>query len=169
MDKENIDRIMKKVRMKIAVSKFEDGEHKMPKRNLLKLVATFVLTIGMTFGLVYAGNTVYEKIWKEPEAFKINQGITEEEKAQCITEEEAEEYAKYLKALEKYRHNFTIDELKNPYTPKYQLHLYRDKIEYIGYGTVKGKIWFKSSKDCDLFIREVGIDNIKKFMFDIWE
>lgn len=85
------------------------------------------------------------------------------------TEEEAEEYAKYLKALEKYRHNFTIDELKNPYTPKYQLHLYRDKIEYIGYGTVKGKIWFKSSKDCDLFIHEVGIDNIKKFMFDIWE
>lgn len=85
------------------------------------------------------------------------------------TEEEAEEYAKYLKALEKYRHNFTIDELKNPYTPKYQLHLYRDKIEYIGYGTVKGKIWFNSSKDCDLFIHEVGIDNIKKFMFDIWE
>lgn len=85
------------------------------------------------------------------------------------TEEEAEEYAKYLKALEKYRHNFTIDELKNPYTPKYQLHLYRDKIEYIGYVTVKGKIWFKSSKDCDLFIHEVGIDNIKRFMFDIWE
>ena len=85
------------------------------------------------------------------------------------TEEEAEEYAKYLKALEKYRYKFTNDELKNPYTPKYQLHLYRDKIEYIGYGTVKGKIWFKSSKDCDLFIREVGIDNIKKFMFDIWE
>ena len=85
------------------------------------------------------------------------------------TKNDAKEYAKYLKALEKYRHNFTIDELKNPYTPKYQLHLYRDKIEYIGYGTVNGKIWFKSSNDCDLFIREVGIDNIKKFMFDIWE
>lgn len=100
MDEENIDRIMKKVRMKIAISKFEEGEHTMPKRNLLKLVATFVLTIGMTVGLVYAGNTVYEKIWKEPEAFKINQGITEEEKAQCITEEEAEEIAKaYLRKI----------------------------------------------------------------------
>ena len=85
------------------------------------------------------------------------------------TEEEAEEYAKYLKALEKYRHRFTNDELKNPYTPKYQLYFIEDKIEYIGYGTVNGKIWFKSSNDCDLFIREVGIDNIKKFMFDIWE
>lgn len=85
------------------------------------------------------------------------------------TKEEAEEYAKYLKALEKYRYKFTNDELKNPYTPKYQLYFIEDKIEYIGYGTVNCKIWFKSSNDCDLFIREVGIDNIKKFMFDIWE
>lgn len=85
------------------------------------------------------------------------------------TEEEAEEYAKYLKALEKYRYKFTNDELKNPYKPKYQLCFIEDKIEYIGYGTVNGKIWFKSSNDCDLFIREVGIENIKKFMFDIWE
>ena len=100
MDKENIDRIMKKARMKIAVSKFEEGEQKMPKRNLLKLVATFLLTIGMTVGLVYAGNTVYEKIWKEPKAYTINQEMTEEEKAQCITETEAEEIAKaYLRKI----------------------------------------------------------------------
>ena len=100
MDEEKMDEIMKKARMKIAVSKFEEGEYKMPKRNLLKLVATFVLTIGMTFGLVYAGNTVYEKIWKEPKAYKINQEITEEEKAQCISETEAEEIAKaYLKKI----------------------------------------------------------------------
>lgn len=85
------------------------------------------------------------------------------------TKNDAKEYAKYLKALEKYRYKFTNDELKNPYTPKYQLYFIEDKIEYIGYGTVNGKILFKSSNDCDLFIREVGIDNIKKFMFDIWE
>ena len=100
MGKENLDEIMKTSRMKIAVSKFEEEEHTMPKRNLLKMVATFALTIGMTVGLVYAGNTVYEKIWKEPEAFKINQGITEEEKAECISETEAEEIAKaYLKKI----------------------------------------------------------------------
>ena len=100
MDKENLDKIMKKARMKIAISKFEEGEHTIPKRNLLKLIATFVLTIGMTFGLVYAGNVVYEKIWKEPEAYKISQEITEEEKAQCISETEAEEIAKaYLKKI----------------------------------------------------------------------
>ena len=84
MGNENLDKIMKKSRMKIAVSKFEEEEHTIPKRNLLKMVATFVLTIGMTFGLVYAGNVVYEKIWKEPEAYKISQEITEEEKSQCI-------------------------------------------------------------------------------------
>ena len=75
MGNENLDKIMKKSRMKIAVSKFEEEEHTMPKRNLLKMVATFALTIGMTVGLVYAGNTVYEKIWKEPKAYKINQEI----------------------------------------------------------------------------------------------
>lgn len=100
MGKENLDKIMKTSRMKIAVSKFEEAEHTMPKRNLLKMAATFVLTIGMTFGLVYAGNVVYEKIWKEPEAYKISQEITEEEKAQCISETEAEEIAKaYLKKI----------------------------------------------------------------------
>ena len=100
MGNENLDKIMKKSRMKIAVSKFEEEEHTIPKRNLLKMVATFVLTIGMTFGLVYAGNVVYEKIWKEPEAYKISQEITEEEKAQCISETEAEEIAKaYLKKI----------------------------------------------------------------------
>lgn len=99
MGRENLDKIMKTSRMKIAVSKFEE-EHPAPKRNLLKMVATFVLTIGMTFGLVYAGNVVYEKIWKEPEAYKISQEITEEEKAQCISETEAEEIAKaYLKKI----------------------------------------------------------------------
>ena len=85
------------------------------------------------------------------------------------TEEEAEEYAKYLIALEKYRHKFTNDELKNISIPKFQLCLYENTIEYIGCRTVNGKILFKSSDDCDLFIREVGIDNIKKLMFDIWE
>ena len=85
------------------------------------------------------------------------------------TEEEAEEYAKYLKALEKYSYKFIDEELKNISIPKFQLYLYENKIEYIGYGTVNGKILFKSGNDCDLFIREVGVGNIKNFMFDIWE
>lgn len=92
--------IIAKSRMKIAISNLETEELKRPKRNLSKLVATFILTIGTTAGLVYAGNAVYEKIWKEPTSYQITQGITEEEKAQCISEQEAEKIGnEYLKKV----------------------------------------------------------------------
>ena len=92
--------IIAKSRMKIAISNLETEELKKPKRNLAKLVATFILTIGTTAGLVYAGNAVYEKIWKEPTSYQITQGITEEEKAQCISEQEAEKIGnEYLKKV----------------------------------------------------------------------
>lgn len=92
--------IIAKSRMKIAISNLETEELKKPKRNLSKLVATFVLTIGTTAGLVYAGNAVYEKIWKEPTSYQITQGITEEEKAQCISEQEAGKIGnEYLKKV----------------------------------------------------------------------
>ena len=60
MDKNIFNNIISKSRMKIAVSKFEGEEIKMPKkRNLPKLVATFVLATTVTGGLVYAtGNTM---------------------------------------------------------------------------------------------------------------
>ena len=92
--------IIAKSRMKIAISNLETEELKKPKRNLAKLVATFILTIGTTAGLVYAGSAVYEKIWKEPTSYQITQGITEEEKAQCISEQEAEKIGnEYLKKV----------------------------------------------------------------------
>lgn len=73
----------------------------MPKRNLPKLVATFVLTTTVTGGLVYAtGNTIYDKIWKQPESYNITQNVTDEEKAKCISEEEAENIGNsYLKKI----------------------------------------------------------------------
>lgn len=85
------------------------------------------------------------------------------------TKSDAEEYVKYLKALNKYSHKFTKEELRDISVPKYQLYLYKNKIEYIGYGTVNGKILFKSGDDCEAFIKEAGVNNIKNFMFDIWE
>lgn len=88
------------------------------------------------------------------------------------TEEEAEEYAKYLKALEKYRYNFSTDEIKNANIDKYFVEYDIDKDEmfsqfYRYY--VTNKILFKTENDCENFIKEVGEENIKKFMFDIWE
>ena len=92
--------IITKSRMKIAISNLETEELKRPKKNLSKLVATFILTIGTTAGLVYAGNAVYEKIWKEPISYQATQEITEEEKAECISEEEAKKIgSEYFKKI----------------------------------------------------------------------
>ena len=101
MDKKIFNNIISKSQMKIAVSKFEEEDKKMPKRNLPKLVATFVLTTTVTGGLVCAtGNTIYDKIWKQPESYNITQNVTDEEKAKCISEEEAENIGNsYLKKI----------------------------------------------------------------------
>lgn len=88
------------------------------------------------------------------------------------TEEEAEEYAKYLKALEKYRHNFTIDEIKDTSIDKYYVE-YEVDTDRMVTGSycyhVTNKILFKTENDCENFIKEVGKENIKRFMFDIWD
>ena len=101
MDNNIFENIISKSRMKIAVSKFEGEDVKMPKRNLAKFVATFIVAATLSGGLVYAaGSTIYEKIWKQPESYRINQNVTDEEKAKCISEEEAENIGNsYLKKI----------------------------------------------------------------------
>lgn len=88
------------------------------------------------------------------------------------TKEEAEEYAKYLKALEKYRYKFTIDEIKDTSIDKYYVEYEVDTDRMVASSFcyhVTNKILFKTKNDCENFIKEVGEENIKKFMFDIWE
>lgn len=103
MDKQKQEKIMEKARLKVAIAnlKEDDVNFKSSQKSLLKMVATFVLAIGITGGLVYAtGTAVYEKIWKDPESYKLTQEITEEEKAKCISQEEAEKIGNdYLKKI----------------------------------------------------------------------
>lgn len=101
MENDKINQIIMKSRMKIAVSKFEKEEIKMPKKNLAKLVATFALATTLTGGLVYAtGSGIYDKIWKQPESYKITQNVTDKEKEECISEQEAEKIGnEYLKKI----------------------------------------------------------------------
>lgn len=100
MDKNIINNIIAKTQMKIAVSKFNEEEVNLPKRNLFKLVATFMLVTTVTGSLVYATGNVIEKIWKKPESYTISQNLTEEEKAKCISEEEAKKIGdNYLKKI----------------------------------------------------------------------
>lgn len=100
-DNEIIDRITLKTKEKIAVSEFikEDMEvkkvHKLPK-----IVATIIATIGIMSGLVFATANIYEKIWKEPKEYRLDQGVTEEEKQKCITKEEAQKIGEtYLEKI----------------------------------------------------------------------
>ncbi len=111
MDEKMINSIISKSQMKIAVSKFNEEDIKMKKRNISKLVATFILAITVTGGLVYAtGSTIYEKVWKQPETYKITQNLTEDEKSKCISEEQARTIGnKYLKKIG--FNNQTIEQL----------------------------------------------------------
>lgn len=97
-----IENIIEKSQMKIAVSEFERKDIKMPKkRNLPKLVATFLLGTTITGGLVYAtGSAIYDKIWKQPEMYEISYELTEQEKKEAISEDEAKKKAtEYLSKI----------------------------------------------------------------------
>lgn len=100
-DNKIIDNIKLKAQRKIAISKFEDEDIKMPKiKNIPKVAATIVMTIGLTSGLVFASSVVYEKVWKEPETYEYSQELTDEEKKNAISEEEAKNKAtEYLNKI----------------------------------------------------------------------
>lgn len=94
--------LYEKFKMMNAISNFEkeDMKLKTPKKSIFKMVATFLLATCITGGLVYATGTAIEKIWKEPEVYKINDEISQEEKEECISEEAAENIGNlYLKKI----------------------------------------------------------------------
>ena len=101
MDKKIMNNIISKSRMKIAASEFEKENTKKTNKNIPKLVATFVITTTVTGGLVYAtGNAIYEKIWKQPEKYEFSYEVTEKDKENAISEEEARKKAEeYLRKI----------------------------------------------------------------------
>lgn len=89
------------------------------------------------------------------------------------TQKEAEEYKHYLEVLDKYKHEFTDEEWKNDNIEKLLLCFHANSNELDFYHSYNLKfqncIYFKSLEDAEDFIKEAGIENIKKFMFDVWE
>ena len=88
----NANSNLQKILSKITNEK----RNNMNKNKLLKMVATFIIVIGITAGVVYAGSIVYEKVFKEPEKIenyieKIE--INEEDLKNIISEEEAKKKA----------------------------------------------------------------------------
>lgn len=115
---------IEKARMKIAVSNYLEKDTVVKKNsNMPKMVATVMITVGITTGMAYAGTTIYNRIWKQPERVvgfydEDNDLISTEERKTVITKEAAVEKAKEI--LENFGHdNEKIEtvELKN--NPRY--------------------------------------------------
>ena len=89
------------------------------------------------------------------------------------TYEEVEEYERYLETLDKYKYNFTAEEWKDNNINKCFLNydIECDAILHFKTDIIRDarNSYFKTREDAELFIREVGKENVKKFMFDIWE
>lgn len=109
-NKELNNKILEKYKAKIATLNFEKEEklEKKSKFNILKFVATFVVTMGVSIGIVYAGGVIYEKIFTKPEKIenyieelKVNEedlnNMISEEKAINIAKEEIKKYGLSLK------------------------------------------------------------------------
>lgn len=91
------------------------------KNKILKMVATFVIAIGLTASVVCAGTIVYEKVFKKPqkiENFIKELEVTQEDLKTIISESEAIEKAK--ESIKRYgitindEEIINIEKLKNP-------------------------------------------------------
>lgn len=89
------------------------------------------------------------------------------------TEDEAVEYKRYLDVLDKYKHEFTDEEWKDCNLVKWIIKYFCNDQTLHVFSRFVGKysncVYFKSEEDAKNFIKEAGEDNIKKFMFDMWE
>ena len=54
MNEEELKKIIEKSKKKIAISQLKKEESMKPKKNILKMVASFILCVGITMGVVYA-------------------------------------------------------------------------------------------------------------------
>ena len=89
------------------------------------------------------------------------------------TREEVEEYKRYLDVLDKYKHEFTYEEWENRDIEKWRLYYFIVSDELTKSRAYKFKLpnctYFKTQEDVESFIKEAGEENVKKFMFDVWE
>ena len=89
------------------------------------------------------------------------------------TQTEAEEYKHYLETLDKYKYEFSDEEWEDNDIKKWVIKYFcDDKALRAICGFVckyANPVYFKTVKDAQAFIEEAGEENVKKFMFDVWE
>ena len=108
------DKILENVKLKIAISNFEKEEKPMSKQKVLKMVAMFVVIIGLLASVTYAGSVIYEKIFKEPEKIEnyIDElKVTDEDLANVISKEEAVNKAK--EELKRYKIDLDVNKIQS--------------------------------------------------------
>lgn len=89
------------------------------------------------------------------------------------TREEAEEYKHYLEVLDKYKYEFSVEEWKDCNLEKWVIKYFCNNQTLHVFSRFVGKYsnctYFKSKEDAKAFIKEVGEENVKRFMFDVWD
>ena len=108
------DKILENVKLKIAISNFEKEEKPMSKQKVLKMVAMFIVIIGLLASATYAGSVIYDKIFKEPEKIEnyIEElKVTKEDLEKVITKEEAINKAK--EELKRYKIDLDVNKIES--------------------------------------------------------
>lgn len=88
------------------------------------------------------------------------------------TKEEARDYLHYLDLLFEYRYEFSREEWKDDYIDKWFIKYdYNDDRLITAYNLTSkcSCYYFKSEKDAKAFVEKAGAENIKKFMFNVWD
>lgn len=86
------------------------------------------------------------------------------------TEKECLEYKKFLELLDEYKCDLNWDDkTKNKYYLYYDLEDDEIRVGYNYLLKMQCTFYFKSESDAKEFITKAGKDNIKRYMFDVWE
>ncbi len=88
------DKISKNVKNSFYTTNFKRLEVK----NVLQIALTFIISIGVTIGVVYAGIVTYQNIWQKPKEYKFEDTytVTKEDEEKSISKEEAEKIANQI-------------------------------------------------------------------------
>lgn len=97
------DRIKEKLKTQIAISQIKNEEKNAMNKNekfVFKNIGIAACVIMSLTGVVFAGSKVVESIWKTPDTYEFSYELSEEEKNNAITEEDAKNKAsEYLRKI----------------------------------------------------------------------
>lgn len=113
-EKELNKKILDNLERKIAISNYYKEDIHMNKVKITKIVATFVISVGLLGTITYAGTKIYEKVFTKPEKienFIEELKVSEDDIKNIIAKEEAVEIAK--KQIKRYGLKINDKDIEN--------------------------------------------------------